>query len=31
MALGGLVSLFDRRFRVAAGAARSKAVGVPAE
>ncbi len=31
MALGGLISLSDRRFRVAAGAAKSRAVGVPAE
>ncbi|NRP12431.1 Cytochrome c-type biogenesis protein CcmF [Aliiroseovarius sp. xm-m-379] len=32
MALGGLISLSDRRFRVAAGAARSRAPkGVPAE
>ncbi len=31
MALGGLLSLSDRRFRVAAGARKSKAVPVPAE
>ncbi|MEM9757409.1 MAG: cytochrome c-type biogenesis CcmF C-terminal domain-containing protein, partial [Pseudomonadota bacterium] len=31
MALGGLFSLFDRRFRVAAGAARRGPAGVPAE
>ncbi|MCI2398787.1 heme lyase CcmF/NrfE family subunit [Aliiroseovarius subalbicans] len=31
MALGGLVSLSDRRYRVAAGAAKSTAQGVPAE
>ncbi|MDA5093956.1 heme lyase CcmF/NrfE family subunit [Aliiroseovarius sp. KMU-50] len=31
MSLGGLVSLSDRRFRVAAGAAKTRAQGVPAE
>lgn len=31
MALGGLISLTDRRLRVAAGAAKSKAKAVPAE
>ena len=31
MALGGLISLSDRRFRVAAGAAKARAQGVPAE
>ncbi|SMR71185.1 cytochrome c-type biogenesis protein CcmF [Aliiroseovarius halocynthiae] len=31
MALGGLFSLFDRRFRVAAGAAKTHVEGVPAE
>ncbi len=31
MALGGLLSLTDRRFRVAAGAAKSRLQGVPAE
>jgi cytochrome c-type biogenesis protein CcmF len=32
MALGGLISLSDRRFRVAAGARKQKPVdGVPAE
>ncbi|WP_432448003.1 heme lyase CcmF/NrfE family subunit [Aliiroseovarius marinus] len=31
MALGGMISLTDRRFRVAAGAAKSRAQGVPAE
>ena len=31
MALGGLLSLTDRRFRVAAGAAKPKAKAVPAE
>ncbi|MQY41567.1 heme lyase CcmF/NrfE family subunit [Epibacterium sp. SM1969] len=31
MALGGLLSLSDRRFRVAAGARKTKASGVPAE
>jgi cytochrome c-type biogenesis protein CcmF len=31
MALGGLLSLSDRRFRVAAGARRSRSEGVPAE
>ena len=31
MALGGLISLTDRRFRVAAGAGKSRMQGVPAE
>jgi cytochrome c-type biogenesis protein CcmF len=31
MSLGGLLSLTDRRYRVAAGAARREPVGVPAE
>ncbi|MFY0621465.1 MAG: heme lyase CcmF/NrfE family subunit [Pelagimonas sp.] len=31
MAVGGLLSLSDRRYRVAAGAKKSRAVGVPAE
>lgn len=31
MALGGIFSLFDRRFRVAAGAAKTRMEGVPAE
>ena len=31
MALGGALSLSDRRYRVAAGARRTKAQGVPAE
>ncbi|MCK0169895.1 heme lyase CcmF/NrfE family subunit [Aliiroseovarius sp. S1123] len=31
MALGGVLSLFDRRFRVAAGAAKTRMEGVPAE
>jgi cytochrome c-type biogenesis protein CcmF len=31
MAFGGLLSLSDRRHRVAAGARKTKAVGVPAE
>lgn len=31
MALGGLLSLTDRRFRVAAGARKTSAAGVPAE
>ena len=31
MSLGGLLSLSDRRFRVAAGARRSRATPVPAE
>ncbi|UWQ64249.1 heme lyase CcmF/NrfE family subunit [Leisingera caerulea] len=31
MALGGLLSLSDRRFRVAAGAGKTPAAGVPAE
>ena len=31
MALGGLLSLSDRRFRVAAGARKAPAGGVPAE
>ncbi|MGR3759549.1 heme lyase CcmF/NrfE family subunit [Roseobacteraceae bacterium NS-SX3] len=31
MALGGALSLSDRRFRVAAGARKSRAAGVPAE
>ncbi|MFW8593199.1 heme lyase CcmF/NrfE family subunit [Cribrihabitans neustonicus] len=31
MALGGLLSLSDRRFRVAAGARRTRSEGVPAE
>ena len=31
MALGGLLSLSDRRFRLAAGAGKSTAVGAPAE
>ena len=31
MALGGLLSLSDRRFRVAAGARKTAAAGVPAE
>ncbi|MDE9451810.1 heme lyase CcmF/NrfE family subunit [Aliiroseovarius sp. Z3] len=31
MALGGVLSLTDRRFRVAAGAAKSRMQGVPAE
>ena len=31
MALGGLLSLSDRRFRVAAGAARRRGTPVPAE
>ena len=31
MALGGLISLTDRRYRIAAGARRSPAQGVPAE
>ncbi|SPF75824.1 Cytochrome c-type biogenesis protein CcmF [Aliiroseovarius pelagivivens] len=31
MALGGMFSLFDRRFRVAAGAAKTRMEGVPAE
>jgi cytochrome c-type biogenesis protein CcmF len=31
MSIGGLLSLSDRRYRVAAGAKKSRAVGVPAE
>ena len=31
MALGGFLSLSDRRYRVAAGAAKAPAAGVPAE
>jgi cytochrome c-type biogenesis protein CcmF len=31
MALGGLLSLSDRRYRVAAGARRAAPQGVPAE
>jgi cytochrome c-type biogenesis protein CcmF len=31
MALGGALSLSDRRYRIAAGARRRRAVGVPAE
>ena len=31
MALGGALSLSDRRYRVAAGARRSRVIGVPAE
>jgi cytochrome c-type biogenesis protein CcmF len=31
MALGGLLSLSDRRYRVAAGARRTPAAAVPAE
>ncbi|HLQ19092.1 MAG TPA: cytochrome c-type biogenesis CcmF C-terminal domain-containing protein, partial [Tabrizicola sp.] len=31
MALGGLLSLSDRRYRVAAGARRAVPAGVPAE
>ncbi|MCK0142315.1 heme lyase CcmF/NrfE family subunit [Aliiroseovarius sp. F20344] len=31
MALGGIFSLFDRRFRVAPGAAKARVEGVPAE
>lgn len=31
MALGGVLSLFDRRFRVAAGAVKARMEGVPAE
>jgi cytochrome c-type biogenesis protein CcmF len=31
MALGGLLSLSDRRYRIAAGARRTAPAGVPAE
>jgi cytochrome c-type biogenesis protein CcmF len=31
MSLGGLISLSDRRYRVAAGAAKAPLQGVPAE